>query len=109
MTFSILHVFWISNQLYFKPPQQSRHPERSASRIYRKQELYGAESKDPGDTYPAHAVRGLFGHEAREQNQPDFLRLGSASKAINYLHGQKASCFGGERQQALEELTRPQL
>jgi hypothetical protein len=53
VTFSILHVFWISNQLYFKPPQQSRHPERSASRIYRKQELYGAESKDPGDSYPA--------------------------------------------------------
>jgi hypothetical protein len=38
--------------------------------ICRKQRLYGAESKDPGDAYPAHAVRGIFAHEAREQNFP---------------------------------------
>ena len=35
-------------QLYFKRPQ-TRHPERSASPIYRKQRALSAESKDPGD------------------------------------------------------------
>ncbi len=34
--------------MYFNPPQ-SRHPERSASQIYRKQRAYSAQSKDLGD------------------------------------------------------------
>jgi hypothetical protein len=37
VTFSLFSCFCISNQLYFISPQQSRHPERSASPIYRKQ------------------------------------------------------------------------
>ena len=41
-----LFVFCISNQLYFKRPQ-NRHPERSASQIYRKQRALCAESKTP--------------------------------------------------------------
>jgi hypothetical protein len=77
VTFSIFSCFLHSNQLNFKPPnkavilracdffdlfvfsafqpaafqapQQSRHPERSASQIYRKQRAYSAKSKDPGD------------------------------------------------------------
>jgi hypothetical protein len=32
-------------------PRQIRHPERSASQIYRKQRAYSAESKDPGNAY----------------------------------------------------------
>jgi len=43
-----LFVLSASNQL-LSNPKQSCHPERSASQIYRKQGLYGAESKDPGD------------------------------------------------------------
>jgi hypothetical protein len=48
VTFSIFSCFSIPNQLH-SSPRQSRHPERSASQIDRKQRLYGAESKDPGD------------------------------------------------------------
>ena len=32
-------------------PPQSRHPERSASEIYRKRRALSAESKDPGDAF----------------------------------------------------------
>src|SRR5580704_5031161 len=44
VTFSIFSCFSC-----IPSPRQSRHPERSASQIDRKQRLYGAESKDPGD------------------------------------------------------------
>jgi len=50
-------VFFIS----YSP--QNRHPERSASQIYRvEQRLVGAESKDPEYAYLTHAVRTLFDH-----------------------------------------------
>jgi hypothetical protein len=50
-------------RFFFKTPA-NRHPERSASQIYRKQGLYGAESKDPGDAYLVNAVRTLSTSEA---------------------------------------------
>ena len=69
MTFSIftcfLHiqpaVFQVSDKIVIlkrniSNSPQNRHPERSASQIYRKQRAYSAESKDPGDAYPTHAV-----------------------------------------------------
>src|ERR1700722_2024961 len=37
-------------------PKQSRHPERSASQIYRNKGLYGAESKDPGNAFLTDAL-----------------------------------------------------
>src|SRR5580700_7893880 len=43
-------------------PPQSRHPERSASQIYRKQGVLSAESKDPGDA----RWQMLFGVSGRE-------------------------------------------
>jgi hypothetical protein len=49
----------ISNQPILQAPKQSRHPERSASQIYRIKELYSAESKDPEDAYLTHAVRSF--------------------------------------------------
>jgi hypothetical protein len=50
-------------------PQQSRHPERSASQIYGlTQRFNGAESKDPGGAYLTEAV-GIFSTtQAREQD-----------------------------------------
>jgi len=65
--------------------------ERSASRIYRKQELYGAESKDPGDTYSCPCCSRPF-RPTKPENRINliFLRLGSASKAINYLPWSKS-------------------
>jgi hypothetical protein len=44
---------------------QSRHPERSASQIYRVTQLYGAESKDLCGAYFAHAVRAFSAAGAR--------------------------------------------
>jgi hypothetical protein len=50
---------------------QNRHPERSASQICRLDPaLEGAESKDPGGAYSAHAVRAFSTTEAREQYLP---------------------------------------
>ena len=45
--------------------KQNRHPERSASQIYRLTEGSGAESKDPGDPYLAHAARSFSTTETR--------------------------------------------
>jgi hypothetical protein len=47
-------------------PRQSRHPERSASQIYRNRGLYGAESKDPGD-----ACRQMLLGAFRPQTAPE--------------------------------------
>jgi hypothetical protein len=41
-------VFFADIQMLLIPPQ-NRHPERSASQIYRIVVVYGAKSKDPGD------------------------------------------------------------
>ena len=72
MTFSIFSCFLHIQPAVFQAlssPQQSRHPERSASRIYRVTRRFdGAESKDPEDAYLAHAVRSFPTTEAREQD-----------------------------------------
>jgi hypothetical protein len=44
---------------------QNRHPERSASQIYRVMQRMGAESKDPGDAYLTHAARSFPTTDAR--------------------------------------------
>jgi hypothetical protein len=44
---------------------QNRHPERSASQIYRVVQRLGAESKDLEGAYPTHAVGTLSTTEAR--------------------------------------------
>jgi hypothetical protein len=49
---------------FFKTPQ-NRHPERSASQIYRVNPFDGAESKDPEDAYRFDAVRSFSTTEAR--------------------------------------------
>jgi hypothetical protein len=48
----------------FKLPQ-NRHPERSASEIYRVNSTWGAESKDLGGAYLSHAARSFSTTEAR--------------------------------------------
>jgi hypothetical protein len=54
-------------RLFFIPySPQNRHPERSASQIYRvTQRFDGAESKDLGGAYLAHAARSFSTTEAR--------------------------------------------
>jgi hypothetical protein len=61
-------TFWIFRAPVYQlailqAPKQNRHPacpgvpwERSASQIYRKQQAYGAQSKDPGDAALADAL-----------------------------------------------------
>jgi hypothetical protein len=45
----VLFVFSAYSTSCIQVPRQSRHPERSALQIYRKQRALCAESKDPGD------------------------------------------------------------
>jgi hypothetical protein len=45
---------------------QNRHPERSASHIYRVTQRSGAESKDPEDAYLVDAVRSFSTTQAGE-------------------------------------------
>jgi hypothetical protein len=52
---------------FFKTPRK-RHPERSASQIYRVTLRLGAESKDPEGAYLTHAARTFSTTEAREQD-----------------------------------------
>src|ERR1700733_11251605 len=52
---------------------QNRHPERSASQIYRVNSVWGAESKDPYDAYLVDAVRTFSTTQTREPDSP--LRL----------------------------------
>ena len=54
-----------TNLCFLQNLPQNRHPERSASQIYRVKERLGAESKDPGCAYPTHAARSLSTTEAR--------------------------------------------
>ena len=57
------HLF---EMLSSKLPQR-RHPERSASPIYRMTQCCGAESKDPGGADLTHAARTFSTTEADEQ------------------------------------------
>src|SRR6202166_4791086 len=52
---------------------QNRHPERSASQIYRVNSVWGAESKDPDDAYLVDAVRTFSTIQTKEHDSP--LRL----------------------------------
>jgi hypothetical protein len=65
---------------------QKRHPERSASQIYRVTQLDGAESKDPGDAYLTHAVRTFSTTE---------VRTGGAATVFSWGREQEllASCY----------------
>jgi hypothetical protein len=47
---------------------QKRHPERSASQLYRVTQRSGAESKDPGGADLTHAARSFSTTQAREQD-----------------------------------------
>jgi hypothetical protein len=47
--FRSFRVFCISNQLYFKPPDKAVILSEALRRSIANRELYGAESKDPGD------------------------------------------------------------
>jgi hypothetical protein len=49
MTFRSFRVFCISNQLYFKAPDKAVILSKALRRSITNRELYGAESKDPGD------------------------------------------------------------
>jgi hypothetical protein len=53
----------------FKAPT-NRHPERSASQIYRVNSVWGAKSKDPDDAYLVDAVRSFSTTQVREQDSP---------------------------------------
>src|ERR1700681_5329 len=54
---------------------QNRHPERSASQIYRVNSVWGAKSKDPNDAYLVDAGRTFSTTQAREQGSPCGTRL----------------------------------
>jgi hypothetical protein len=54
--------------MFFLKTPKKRHPERSASQIYRGTALDGAESKDSEDAYLTHAARGFSTTEAREKD-----------------------------------------
>jgi hypothetical protein len=49
VTFLIVRVFCISNQVHFKPPDKTVILSEALRRSIANRELYGAESKDPGD------------------------------------------------------------
>jgi hypothetical protein len=51
-------------RMFFVNIPQSRHPERSASQIYRLTQRCGAESKDPEGAYLTHAARSFSTTEA---------------------------------------------
>ena len=51
--------------VFFSNLPQNRHPERSASQIYRVRHRLGAESKDLGGAYLTRAVGTLSTAEAR--------------------------------------------
>jgi hypothetical protein len=57
--------------VFLKTPQ-NRHPERSASQIYRVAQLDGAESKDPEGAYLTDAARSFSTTEASEQDFPQY-------------------------------------
>src|SRR5580704_13727134 len=79
VTFSIFSRFCTRPDI-FQSPRKRRHPERSASQIYRITGFYGAESKDPGDA----CWQTLFGafrpQTTREikKSQPPSAAEGSA-------------------------------
>jgi putative SOS response-associated peptidase YedK len=54
----------MSNQLYFKPPDKAVILSEALRRPVANRGLYSAESKDPGDAYPTHAVRAFSTTEA---------------------------------------------
>jgi hypothetical protein len=54
---------------------QNRHPERSASQIYRVTQRSVRGSKDPGDAYLTHAARSFSTAEARTTRTPHGLSL----------------------------------
>jgi hypothetical protein len=54
--------------MFFSKLPQNRHPERSASQIYRVNSVRGAESKDPEGAYLVDAVWSFSTTQAREQD-----------------------------------------